>query len=705
MTEVAQLVGTVTSMGERIYLLEQEVLKLKGLPERRREERSRDLFIVKKNFATLPKYSGKAEDYDDWRFQASVFLSIETGFADLIHWIENQTQEPDQEDVGEWELGEKGRDADLMNDQLYNFLCLNTKDKALATVKNLATRKKINGVVAWWKFFNECRALTGQRIQALANVIYKPTRVKKYSDVMVAIEKWERDIRRFEDATGKIAEETKTFSLRQLVPEELDQSITTNSNTLKDYASVKAYVNEQVAIRRDRKPTGPCPMDVDRLADKIAEAQHEGADGGAWAGWTWSCQGSPQDDHSAGDSSYEGKGPGSNHEGEHWSPSFTLEELMSFVKGKGKFKGGKDAKGKGKQGKWDIQCWHCGKYGHRANECWQKDAEMEAYRAEKGKSKGKGSWFKGKGGDKGKGNKGAWSVDQGGETNPVAPTWTFSLRPAGGELDLPACERVSKGESVKPPGVSPKILSPTMWDVFREEDEATPEVLCRMETDDTIPRKHKRGKMPRGRFVSDSQLKKWGKESQSDDEYMDGLITENSITQLSAKGTDPQEDALCYVQEPNRSEGMNMLKGWCREEEGWTRVRSVMDSGAGVSVAPPGMCPAYPIEESAGSRRGQEFISASEDTIPNLGEQKLDVVLDSNRETAIKYQIADVSRALNSVAEICDSGHRDYGHQVVFGRKGGTIINLETGAATHFARESNVYCLDYWVKPFTGQGR
>ena len=136
MTEVAQLVGTVTFMGERIYLLEQEVLKLKGLPERRREERSRDLFIVKKNFATLPKYSGKAEDYDDWRFQASVFLSIETGFADLIHWIENQTPEPDQEDVGEWELGEKGRDADLMNDQLYNFLCLNTKDKALASVKN-----------------------------------------------------------------------------------------------------------------------------------------------------------------------------------------------------------------------------------------------------------------------------------------------------------------------------------------------------------------------------------------------------------------------------------------------------------------------------------------------------------------------------------------------------------------------------------------
>ena len=50
-----------------------------------------------------------------------------------------------------------------------------------------------------------------------------------------------------------IAEKTKTFSLRQLVPEELDQLITANSNTLENYEQVKAYVNEQVSMRRDKK--------------------------------------------------------------------------------------------------------------------------------------------------------------------------------------------------------------------------------------------------------------------------------------------------------------------------------------------------------------------------------------------------------------------------------------------------------------------
>ena len=102
-----------------------------------------------------------------------------------------------------------------------------------ARLKNLHLQSDVNGVVSWWGFNQDCQELVGQRIQGLANAIYKPVRAKKYGDVLGSIEKWERDIHRFEAATGKIREETKTFSLRQLVPEELDQLITSNSNTLK----------------------------------------------------------------------------------------------------------------------------------------------------------------------------------------------------------------------------------------------------------------------------------------------------------------------------------------------------------------------------------------------------------------------------------------------------------------------------------------
>jgi hypothetical protein len=201
---------------------------------------------------------------------------------------------------------------------------------------------------------------------------------------------------------------------------------------------------------------------------------------------------------------------------------------------------------------------------------------------------------------------------------------------------------------------------------------------------------------------SRSKTKAMKKEKEKeDDDLMKKLIKENKDEMKMSKS----EPALVFTTTAPKEEVVNMVQGWRREEQGWVRVRSVMDSGCGVSVAPPGMCPEHPIEESEGSRRGQEFMSASEDTIPNLGEQKLNVLLDNGKETAIKYQIADVSRALNAVTEICDAGHPDHGNHVIFGRRGGMIVNLETGKTTPFQREGNIYCLDYWVKPFPRQER
>ena len=49
-------------------------------------------------------------------------------------------------------------------------------------------------------------------------------------------------------------------------------------------------------------------------------------------------------------------------------------------------------------------------------------------------------------------------------------------------------------------------------------------------------------------------------------------------------------------------------------------------------------------------------MSASVDIIENLGEKVIDVVMDDGVETKVKYQSADVKRALNSISEICDAG-------------------------------------------------
>jgi len=154
-----------------------------------------------------------------------------------------------------------------------------------------------------------------------------------------------------------------------------------------------------------------------------------------------------------------------------------------------------------------------------------------------------------------------------------------------------------------------------------------------------------------------------------------------------------------------KEKGLHPFIGTKPDAEGWVKVKGVMDSGASESVAPPTMCPHYPVRPSPGSMSGQEYVSASEDTIPNLGEQVLDVVMPSGRETQAKYQVADVARPLNAVSEICDAGG-PRGQHVVFGRNGGAVINLDTGACTPFEREGGIYCLEFWVKPvgFARQG-
>jgi hypothetical protein len=233
------------------------------------EKTHRDLFTNKKGFSNLPSYNGKAETYDDWHFKVTTYLEVEDEFKNLLEYIEKLTKEPTEESLGEWEFEGENRNAKTMNDQLYYFLCLNLKEEALTMVKNMKLKSLTCGVASWWKFHNECKALNGQRIQALANAVLTPSRVKKYADVTMAMDKWERDVNKYVLTTAQnIAEETKMFSLRQLVPDELDKLITANSNTLKNYEQVKAYVNEQVSLRKD-KLNGPVPMEVNHLAEKI----------------------------------------------------------------------------------------------------------------------------------------------------------------------------------------------------------------------------------------------------------------------------------------------------------------------------------------------------------------------------------------------------------------------------------------------------
>lgn len=97
--------------------------------------------------------------------------------------------------------------------------------------------------------------MSGTRLQALSTKVHSPDRVRKYPDVGAAIEQWLTWLREYEAACGnggvhhRVPDVAKITALRQLVPKELDLDIGRQAN-LKAYDEVRAYISEQVVIRR-----------------------------------------------------------------------------------------------------------------------------------------------------------------------------------------------------------------------------------------------------------------------------------------------------------------------------------------------------------------------------------------------------------------------------------------------------------------------
>jgi len=366
--------------------------------------------------------------------------------------------------------------------------------------------------------------------------------------------------------------------------------------------------------------------------------------------------------------------------------------------------GGKGGKG-GKTGKYfEGECSHCGKYGHRLRDCWVKDKEMEEYRGSKGGGKGNGGG-KGKGqggkGDSwpGKGGwKGGWSNWQKGGWQPKGKgkgksayslEWNDPAGYANQSWALYSLESVGdstkkeKETILKPPGLTGG------FEVLREIDEGEEEYEANIDGDEYVEN------FPEIAGKVKTSKKKMPKAPEKMKNYSKGSVR--------SKADGEKKQCMLFQKVPSKE--LYPFIGPKPDRDGWIRAKGVMDSGSSASVAPPTLAPGYAITPSAGSIAGQEYLSASEDSIKNLGEQHLQMVTDDGKEGTVCYQIAEVVRPLNAVSEICDAGG-EQGQLVIFGKKGGYIYNLETGATTTFDREDGIYTFEFWVKPegFTWQG-
>ena len=88
------------------------------------------------------------------------------------------------------------------------------------------------------------------------------------------------------------------------------------------------------------------------------------------------------------------------------------------------------------------------------------------------------------------------------------------------------------------------------------------------------------------------------------------------------------------------------------------------------------------------------YASATNQPIPNLGEQKLPLVTGEGTLRGMTFQAAPVSKALGSVKRMCASNHR-----VVFDDDGSYIENKITGEINWLREDNGNYMLDVWIVP------
>ena len=86
-------------------------------------------------------------------------------------------------------------------------------------------------------------------------------------------------------------------------------------------------------------------------------------------------------------------------------------------------------------------------------------------------------------------------------------------------------------------------------------------------------------------------------------------------------------------------------------------IEAILDSGAGVTVIPAHMAGDNEVQESAASRAGMQYEVANGDEIPNLGEKLFFVFTEEGTVRGMRPQVADVSKALQSVRALVRTGH------------------------------------------------
>ena len=127
----------------------------------------------------------------------------------------------------------------------------------------------------------------------------------------------------------------------------------------------------------------------------------------------------------------------------------------------------------------------------------------------------------------------------------------------------------------------------------------------------------------------------------------------------------------------------------------WIEIEMTADTGACDTVMPrSGPYESIQIYPSNQSERGMLYEVANKQTIPCLGERRLEVWIENasaSRNMAV--QVADVHKPLLSLSRCADSGF-----QSMFGQSAGALIDMESYDVIPLKRRGNLYYMRAWIR-------
>ena len=137
------------------------------------------------------------------------------------------------------------------------------------------------------------------------------------------------------------------------------------------------------------------------------------------------------------------------------------------------------------------------------------------------------------------------------------------------------------------------------------------------------------------------------------------------------------------------------------------RYDITIDSGAGQSAINPADVPEYALQPSEGQAKGQHFVGAGGERLPNLGQKTVPLMLADGTAAAATFQAAKVRKPLMAVSASCDQGQL-----IMFDNDLSCMINRDSPegreirrlakqcvAKTCFERRNGVYTLPAWIIP------